>query len=121
MNRASIGTQGGRPPGWVTRSRLSRTVTSHPRRNKASTMCDPIWPAPPVTSALILVVPPLFFWTASPGAISRHERAGPPLAPGTPATIGLGPRRARFPAANPDRSRDRNTLLEGDRGWDSGL
>jgi hypothetical protein len=43
----------GRVPPWTCSSRLSSTTTSSPRSTSARTRCEPMKPAPPVTSVLM--------------------------------------------------------------------
>src|SRR5216683_429404 len=55
MKSTPEGISFGRPYGWTFGSRLSNTRTRKPSSRKRLTKCDPIKPAPPVTSTLIPV------------------------------------------------------------------
>src|SRR5680860_1331357 len=70
MNSTSPGIHDGFPSACVCGSRLSSTRTFQPRASASSTICDPIRPAPPVTSAVVA--------SAIPTLLQRPSyRAGP--------------------------------------------
>src|SRR5262245_6311403 len=89
MNSTSAGTQTGFPCRCVRRSNRSRTRTCQPAASAASTMWEPIRPAPPVTSAVVgLVIRSVLTSRRSKrpprqARVSAHEpRVNPPNPPG---------------------------------------
>src|SRR5437870_1175512 len=106
-NSTSGGSGTGRPGGCVGSSRLSSTRTSYPSVSSRSTMCDPMKPAPPVTS----------FFIARSDPLRGHEKHQAPV----PDDRGPGQELVDPDQHPAQRCRERQVIEELELGNDVGI